>query len=176
MIETFLAMHRAILGLGLEPKDLTFVQIAARTVIVFFATLLILRFADKRFLPKKTVLDALVGFIVASLLARAINGDAPFWPSIGSGFIIILLHKAVASLAFRYKRIESFLKGDEHLLVHDGKLNEDLMRKHRIKEKDLLGDLRIYGNVTTLDAVKFAYLEKGGEISVVRSEAWNRER
>jgi len=42
------------LGLGVEPKDLTFVQISLRGVIVFIATLVMIRVGHKRSLARKT--------------------------------------------------------------------------------------------------------------------------
>ena len=65
---------KQVLGLGLEPKDLTFAQIAMRGVIVFVVSLVMVRVANKRFLSKMTACDAILGFILASMLARAVNG------------------------------------------------------------------------------------------------------
>jgi hypothetical protein len=76
-----------ILGLGLEPKNLTFLHIALRAIMVFFTPLLILRIGNKRFLSKMSAFDAIVGFILASMLARAVNGSASFWPTLGGGFV-----------------------------------------------------------------------------------------
>ena len=69
---------RQFLGLGLEPKNLTFVQISVRGIIVFIAALIMVRLADRRFLAKLSAFDAILGFILASMLARAINGSAAF--------------------------------------------------------------------------------------------------
>ena len=76
-----------LLGLGLEPKDLTFSQISLRGVIVFLATLLMVRLSTKRSLAEKTAFDAVLLVILASMVSRAINGTATFFASIGGGFI-----------------------------------------------------------------------------------------
>ena len=55
----------AALGLGQEATTLTFVQISLRGVIVFMATLAIIRCGDRRFLSQKTAFDAVLGFILA---------------------------------------------------------------------------------------------------------------
>jgi uncharacterized membrane protein YcaP (DUF421 family) len=65
-----------LLGLGLEPKDLTFVQISLRGIIVFIATLAMVRIGHKRSLARKTAFDAVLIVILASVLSRAINGSA----------------------------------------------------------------------------------------------------
>ncbi len=51
---------RHVLGLGVEPKDLTFLQISLRGIIVFVASLAMVRLADKRFLAKLSAFDAIL--------------------------------------------------------------------------------------------------------------------
>ena len=68
-----------LLGLGHEPKDLTLLQIALRALIVFIATLIIVRLADKRFMARINALDAILTFVLGSMLARAVNGSAAFF-------------------------------------------------------------------------------------------------
>ena len=72
-----------LLGLGLEPKDLTFVQISLRGIIVFIATLAMIRIGHKRSLARKTAFDAVLIVILASVLSRAINGSAAFFATLG---------------------------------------------------------------------------------------------
>ena len=72
---------------------------------MFIATLVIVRCGDRRFLSQKTVFDAVLGFILASVLARAVNGTAAFVPTLGAGFVLVVLHRMLAywsrrSLAF----------------------------------------------------------------------------
>jgi uncharacterized membrane protein YcaP (DUF421 family) len=67
-----------ILGLGREPSELTFVQISLRGIIVFLATLIMIRFGHKRSLARKTAFDAVLIVILASVLSRAVNGTAAF--------------------------------------------------------------------------------------------------
>ena len=53
-------------GVGVEASRLTILQVALRAVLIFFATLIIVRFADKRFLAKKTAFDFILAVILAS--------------------------------------------------------------------------------------------------------------
>src|SRR4030081_1323596 len=86
----------AMLGLGRDATALTFTQISLRGVIVFVSALVIVRFGDRRFLSQKTAFDAVLGFILASMLARAVNGTAAFFPTLGGGFVLVMLHRALA--------------------------------------------------------------------------------
>ena len=60
-----------LLGLGVRPDELTFVQISLRGVVVFIATLIMIRLGHKRSLARKTAFDAVLLVILASVLSRA---------------------------------------------------------------------------------------------------------
>ncbi len=89
-----------LLGLGFEAKDLTFIQISLRAIIVFLATLIMVRLGHKRSLARKSAFDAILLIILASFLARAINGTSPIFATIGAGFVIVLLNRLLALIAF----------------------------------------------------------------------------
>src|SRR5581483_4651516 len=93
------------LGVGSEPKALTFAQIAVRGIIVFVISLIMVRLGDKRFLSKKTAFDAILGLILASMLARAVNGSAAFWPTLGGGFVVVGLHQLLAFGSRRWAKL-----------------------------------------------------------------------
>ena len=103
------ALHD-LLGLGLEPKNLTALHVTLRSIIVFLVTLMIVRVGNKRFLSGMSAFDAIVGFILASVLARAVNGSAAFFPTLVGGFVLVLLHRLLAMAAFRWKKFENWSK------------------------------------------------------------------
>src|SRR5256885_16609185 len=119
-----------LLGLGMETKDLTFLQVSLRGVIVFVATLVMVRFSSKRSLAEKTAFDAVLIIIVASVLARAINGSAPFLPTLGAGFVLVLLHRMLGAAAYHSHRLGRLIKGEPEVIVQDGKLERDNMRRN----------------------------------------------
>lgn len=156
----------SLLGLHIEPKELVFHQIALRGILVFLFALLMVRLGDKRFLSKKTAFDAILGFILASMLARAVNGSASFWPTIGGGFVLVGLHRLIASLSRRSKVFGFLAKGRSDLVIRDGELVPEGMRRNDLSEDDLLEDLRLNGGVMNPEDVTVAYVERNGEISV----------
>src|SRR2546430_2848797 len=101
-----------LLGLGAEPKDLTFVQISLRGIIVFLATLIMVRLGHKRSLAHKTPFDAVLLVILASVLSRAINGSAAFFATLGGGLVLVVLHRAFAHLAYYSHRFG--IRSEEH--------------------------------------------------------------
>src|SRR5437763_16758296 len=85
-----------LLGLGAEPKDLTFIQISLRGIIVFIATLAMIRLGHKRSLARKTAFDAVLIVILASVLSRAINGSSAFFATFGGSIVIVVVHRLFA--------------------------------------------------------------------------------
>jgi len=157
----------AALGLGQDAATLTFAQISLRGVIVFVAALVIVRCADRRFLSQKTAFDAVLGFILASMLARAVNGTAAFFPTLGGGFVLVILHRLLAYGARRSHALGILIKGRSDVLSRDGVLYDDLSRRCRLSEHDVLEDLRLHGNVQHVDDVALAVFERNGHITVV---------
>src|SRR6188768_188908 len=135
------------LGLGREATELTFTQISLRGIIVFVAALAIVRCGDRRFLSQKTAFDAVLGFILASMLARAVNGTAAFFPTLGGAFVLVMLHRVLAYWSQRSHRLGFLIKGRSDVIVVDGVLDEAAARHNRLSEHDILEDLRLHGNV-----------------------------
>src|SRR5258705_10936821 len=112
------ALHSAF-GVGLEAQHLTITQVVLRAVLVFFAALCIVRVANKRFFAKKTAFDLILGLILASMLARAINGSEQLGPTIAAGFALALLHRFLGFLACRWPSFGSLIKGHSQTLIEN---------------------------------------------------------
>jgi uncharacterized membrane protein YcaP (DUF421 family) len=167
-MSTVVANLEMLLGVGRDAAGLTFVQISLRGVVVFFAALAIVRCGDRRFLSQKTAFDAVLGFILASMLARAVNGTAALFPTLGGGFVLVLLHRGLAYWSHRSHAFGLLIKGRSDVIVKDGALDEAAATRNRLSEHDVLEDLRLNGNVAEIHDVLLAVLERNGHISVVR--------
>src|SRR5262245_49368671 len=156
------------LGLGRDASSLTFFQISVRGIIVFIAALVIVRCGDRRFLSQKTAFDAVLGFILASMLARAVNGTASFFPTLGGGFVLVILHRVLAYLAQRSHTFGNLIKGHADVVIRDGQLDYDVAKRNRLSTHDVEEDLRLDGNVRDIGDVSLGVFERNGRISVVR--------
>lgn len=163
------ALHLdSVLGLGREARDLTLIQVCLRGVIVFSAALVMIRCGDRRFLSQKTAFDAVLGYILASMLARAVSGTAAFWPSLGGGFVLVLLHRVLAYWGRRSHALGNLIKGRSDVVIRDGNLDERVVSRNRISMHDVQEDIRLHGNVRSIEDVALGVLERNGQISVVR--------
>ena len=159
-----------LLGLGAEPKDLTFVQISLRGVIVFLATLIMIRIGHKRSLARKTAFDAVLIVILASVLSRAINGSAAFFATLGGSVVIVLVHRLLAFIAYHSHWFGCLIKGSPEVIVGDGDLILPAMRRNHISKHDLDEDLRLDAQIDDISRVRVARVERSGDISFIKRE------
>ncbi len=157
-----------LLGLGAEPKGLTFAQVSLRAVIVFLVALLLVRMSSKRSLAEKTAFDAVLVVILAAVLSRAINGSAGFYASIGASFVLVVLHRLFAWIACRSHLFGKLIKGSPAVIVEDGKVDPRTMRRNLVSEHDLEEDLRLLANLEDVSKVRVARVERSGDISFIK--------
>jgi len=169
-MNTFSQFIEGLIGLGVEPKQLTFLQVSLRGLIVFIATLVIVRLSSKRSLAEKTAFDAALIVIIASVLARAINGSAPFFPTLGIGFILVLLHRLLGVAAYYSHSFGILIKGKPVVLVQNGRLQRRNMCLNHISEHDLEEDMRLDAATEDLSKIKIARVERSGDISFIKAE------
>lgn len=156
--------------LGIGADTLTWWQMSVRAVGVFFAALVIMRIGNQRIFGKHTAFDIVLGIIYGSILSRAITGNSPFWPTICAALVLVLLHRFLAYAAYNTSGIlGTFLKGTPVMLVKDGKLQKEALKKNSLTENDLQEAMRS-GGVASLDDIETACLERSGSISIIKKK------
>ncbi len=157
----------SLFGTNIAPRDLGTLQVSARALVMFIAALVLIRLGDRRFLSPKSAFDTAVGFILASMLARAVNGSASIVPTLAGGLVIVLLHRVLASLASKFHFVGRLLKGRSDLIIQDGALIPERLKANALSEGDVLEDVRLNGKVAEVSDVRAAYFERNGKISVI---------
>lgn len=170
-MNTFYHFVEPLLGLGAEPKDLTFIQISLRGIIVFVATLIMIRLGHKRSLARKTAFDAVLIVILASVLSRAINGSSAFFATLGGSLVILLVHRLFATIAYHSHWFGILIKGREEIIVENGDLIVGTMGRNHISRHDLEEDLRLGAKLEDLSHIKVARVERSGDISFIEKES-----
>ncbi len=167
-MNAFWALFQTLLGLGVEPKDLTFLQVSLRGIIVFLATLITVRIGHKRSLAQRTPFDAVLLVILASVLSRAVNGSAPFFATIGGGVVLVIVHRLFAHLAYYSHGFGILVKGRPDVIVRDGEREASMMRRNHISVHDLEEDMRLDAHSEDLSRIRVARVERSGEISFIK--------
>ena len=158
---------QALLELGRDVADVGAVAMALRTIVIYAFTLAIVRLGSKRFLSQATAFDVIVAIMLGSIMSRAINGSAPFFPTLLGGIALVGLHALLAWLAFHTDWFGSLVKGEPVMLVKDGEVQHEGMRRASLSQRDLNEALRRQGRPPDPSSIQLAYLERDGGISVV---------
>src|SRR3989440_4388921 len=136
-----------------------------RSVVVYLFVLLAFRFTGKRQVGQLTPFDLVVLLIISNVVQNAVIGPDN---SLGGGLlgaaVILALNWLVVELTFRSKRLRRLLEAEPTLLVHNGRILHDNLRRERLTLDDLHVALRRAG-VADLERGHVAVLEENGGIS-----------
>lgn len=159
---------RGALALGQEPKSFSTLEMSLRAILIYLGGWAILRAGGNRFLGRETAFDIVLGFVLGSMLSRAINGSAPLFVTLAASALLVLLHQVLAWLTYRSHGFGLLLKGRAETLIQDGQVLEEGLRKHQISQGDLEEALRLNGRVADPSQVQEARFERNGDISVLK--------
>lgn len=157
----------SILGIGTDTAELGYMQLTARAVTIYLATLLLIRLGRNRFLGKNTAFDVVLGFIFGSMLSRAINGSDTLFQTVVAAGVMLAVHWLVSYLGSRSERVDHLLEGRARELVRDGEVDEKALSRALMNREELATSLRLTGHVGDVTEVQRAVLERNGEVSVL---------
>ena len=139
-----------------------------RGLIVYFFLLVVFRISGKRTLSQTTSFDLVLLLIISETTQQAmVDNDH----SITNGFLLIatLVGTSILLAALKqfFPKLELLLEGQPVIVVNKGKLLHDVMNKVRVDEEDILFAARMLHGLERIDQIKYAILERDGEISIV---------
>ncbi len=146
-------------------------SIVARTVIVYVALLVGLRLAGKREIGQMTPFDLVVILLIANAVQNAMVGpDTSVTGGLIAAGVLIAGNYGVAQGRERLPWLRRAVEGTPTLLINDGKLVREHLRREGLDEDDVLMAIREHG-VTDVKDVRMAVLETDGSISIVPADA-----
>lgn len=154
-----------IFGIG---EDLSPLQMATRAFVMFFIALLLIRIAGMRIFGIKTAFDNILVIMLGAILSRGVVGASPFLSTVAAAAAMIIVHKILAWLAMKHVWIGKIVKGYRRSLYHNGEVREENLQRTLISKDDLMEGVRLEINKNSLEDVEQIYIEKTGEISVVK--------
>jgi uncharacterized membrane protein YcaP (DUF421 family) len=160
---------RALLGVGLESKDIGVMQMAFRAVVVYVVTLAVVRVGKKRFMGRATAFDVILGIILGSTVSRVLTGNTPLLPGLGAAAVLVALHWVFSAIAMGSQGFGWLVKGQADVLIRGGQVDGSALRKAHMTQQDLAADLRGNG-ISDPKEVAEARLERSGSLSVIEAK------
>lgn len=143
-----------------------------RATIGFFTLLIFTRVLGKQQVSELTVFDYILGITIgstASSLTTDLTSSAlPHWVALLTWVGFALLMQVVT---VKWRKASRLVDGEPSVVIMNGMIMEDAMRKMRYTVSDLLEQLRSK-DIFDIKQVEFAVLERSGEISVLKKSQY----
>ena len=150
----------------LQP-DISILEKIIRPVLVYLFLIVGLRLAGKRELAQLNPFDLVVLLTLSNTVQNAIigNDNSVLGGLIGATTLLAVNYAAVRFFS-RHERLDRLIEGDPDVLIDNGQLKEDRLKKELITHAELEAAARRQG-FASLAEVDRAVLEPGGTISFI---------
>ena len=143
------------------------VKIVAATLLMLAYIVVLARTFGTRTFSSFTSYDFLTNVAAGSLVASAVLGPS-IAPAAIALLVLVIAQMVISAAGARSRTVQDLVDNDPVVLVADGRILHDRLRRERVSPVILEQQLRQVG-VTGVEEVRYAVLESGGTISVIRS-------
>lgn len=141
-----------------------------RTMITYIIVFLIMRLMGKREIGKLSLLDLVISFMVAEIAVIVIEDlDRSLWEGIVPMATLAIIQITTAIISLHSRKLRLWFDGKPSVIIANGQIYHDVMRKQRYNLDDLMLQLR-ENQITSVKDVAFAILETSGKLSVIPME------
>lgn len=141
--------------------------LVARTLILYGVVIVAMRIMGKRQLGELQPSELVVAIMISDLASVPMQAiEIPLLSGIVPVLTLIVAEVMMSYLSLKSKKIRKFLSGEVSIVIYNGEIREDELKKLRFNINDLLEELRLNGCHDISD-VDVAVLETSGKLSVI---------
>jgi uncharacterized membrane protein YcaP (DUF421 family) len=141
-------------------------ELIVRGVLVYVFLIVLLRLTGKRQVGQLAPFDLVLLLVLSNSVQNSMNaGDNSLVGGLVSATTLVAANWLVSLATYRSKRLAAAIEGRPQLLVHNGKLYEDVLSRAKLTHHELNAALR-QGGCSCIEDVHTAVLENNGTISV----------
>lgn len=149
-----------------------YVEILIRTILAILLLLLIAKILGKQTLSNLTFNDFVTGITLGSIAANLAFNEKLKWSYLFLSLVVITITSLLLSVvALKSRKMRKWISGSPTVLIENGKILEDNMRKVRYTLDSLDQALRGKG-IFNMEEVEYAILEDNGTVSVLRRDEY----
>ena len=141
-------------------------EFIVRALIVYGFLVVLLRMTGQAAgRPTRASFDLVLLLVLSNAVQNAMNGgDNSVLAGILSACTLVLVNYLVGLAAYRNKKVEALIEGRPEVLIHNGRLFEEVLVREKLTHHELKAALRAAGCNDVAD-VHCAILENNGQIS-----------
>ena len=142
-------------------------DIVVRAVVAFCFVFLLTRLIGRRELSSLQPFDLMLLIVIGDLIQQGITqNDLSVTGLVLTVGVFALMTLAASYVGFRFPRVRPILEPEPLILIEDGNVIERNLKKERLTPGELAAEARLQ-QIDSLDKVKWAVLETGGQISFI---------
>lgn len=142
-------------------------EFVLRALAVYGFLLIALRLTGKRQVGQLAPFDLVLLLVLSNAVQNSMNaGDNTVTAGVVLVLTLLAVNGLVGWLTWRSKGLEIFLEGKPQILVHNGVVDESMLKNERITRHELMSAIRSVG-LTDFNQVRVAILENTGRINVI---------
>ena len=142
-------------------------DIVIRAAVIFLFVFAITRSLGRRELSSLEPFDLILLVVTGDLIQQGVTqSDYSLTGALLAISTIALLTMALSYANFRVRRLRPFLEGKPLVLVENGHVLEENLRRERITLDELQAEARL-AQLPSLDRVRWGILETDGKISFI---------
>jgi uncharacterized membrane protein YcaP (DUF421 family) len=142
-------------------------DIVIRAAVIFFVVFLITRNVGRRELSMSEPFDLILLVVLGDLVQQGVTqSDSSLTGTVLAISTFALLTVLVSFISFRVRRMRPVLQGKPLILIEDGNVIHENLRRQRLALDEVLSEARLQ-QVAALDDIRWAILETNGAISII---------
>lgn len=142
-------------------------NILLRSITLVFTLFLLTKLLGKKHISQLSIFDYINGFVLGGIGAiLTVHQDVNFWYGLMAMLVWFIIPFTIDYIALKSKTVRDFVQGKSTVIIQDGKIMEDNLKKELFSTDDLLVHLREKDIFHVAD-VEFALLEPTGKFSVL---------
>ncbi|MFL5739017.1 MAG: DUF421 domain-containing protein [Flavisolibacter sp.] len=145
-------------------------EIAARSAVMFIIALSLIRMAGMRPFGKGESYDKIITFLIGAILSRGVVGATPFFSTVVSMIVIILIHKIFSKLSIYSQWFGEKAKGKPITLYKDKNFLKENMDMTNLSEHDIQEELRLQCQTNSLEKIREIKMERTGQVSFIKED------
>src|SRR5262249_56567104 len=112
-------------------------ELILRSVIVYVFLLILLRLTGKRQVGQLAPFDLVLLLVLSNAVQNSMNGgDNSVQGGLISAATLVGLNYFIGLLTYRSKKLEAIIEGRPQVLIHDGKLYEDVLPPSKLNRHE----------------------------------------
>lgn len=138
-----------------------------RAVILYFFIILCMRFMGKRQLGELQPAELVITILLSEIVSIPMQDNGvPLGNSIVAVTLLVALEVINSAVCLKSVKLRSLIEGNSLVVIRDGKIDRQQLKKLRFSVNDLLDQLR-QKNVFDINDVRYAIIETNGQLSVM---------